>query len=36
MLGPVLEFDQNNLIHNNAIIFGLKGGKVVILGMSKT
>ncbi len=36
MLGTVLEFDQNNLIHNNAIIFGIKGGKVVILGMSKT
>ena len=36
MLGPVLEFDKNNLIHNNAIIFGIKGGKVVILGMSKT
>ena len=33
---PVLEFDKNNLIHNNAIIFGIKGGKVVILGMSKT
>ena len=36
MRGPVLEFDKNNLIHNNAIVFGLKGGKVVILGMSKT
>src|SRR5262249_16799775 len=36
MLGPVLEFDKNNLIHNNAIVFGIKGGKVVILGMSKT
>jgi len=36
MLGTVLEFDQNNLIHNNAIVFGIKGGKVVILGMSKT
>jgi branched-chain amino acid transport system substrate-binding protein len=36
MLGPVLEFDKNNLIHNDAIIFGIKGGKVVILGMSKT
>jgi len=36
MLGTVLEFDKNNLIHNNAIIFGIKGGKVVILGMSKT
>ncbi len=36
MLGPTLEFDKNNLIHNNAIVFGIKGGKVVILGMSKT
>ncbi|CAN5867136.1 ABC transporter substrate-binding protein [soil metagenome] len=36
LLGPVLEFDGNNLIHNNAIIFTIKDGKVVILGMSKT
>jgi branched-chain amino acid transport system substrate-binding protein len=36
MLGTVLEFDKNNLVHNNAIVFGIKGGKVVILGMSKT
>jgi branched-chain amino acid transport system substrate-binding protein len=36
MLGPVLEFDANNLIHNNAIIFTIKGGKVVLVGMSKT
>jgi branched-chain amino acid transport system substrate-binding protein len=36
MLGPVLEFDANNLVHNNAIIFTIKGGKVVIVGMSKT
>jgi branched-chain amino acid transport system substrate-binding protein len=36
MLGTVLEFDANNLIHNNAIIFTIKGGKVVIVGMSKT
>ena len=36
MLGTTLEFDQNNLIHNNAIIFTIKGGKVVIVGMSKT
>lgn len=36
MLGPVLEFDANNLIHNNAVIFTIKGGKVVIVGMSKT
>jgi branched-chain amino acid transport system substrate-binding protein len=36
ILGTVLEFDANNLIHNNAIIFTIKGGKVVIVGMSKT
>jgi branched-chain amino acid transport system substrate-binding protein len=36
MLGLVLEFDANNLVHNNAIIFTIKGGKVVIVGMSKT
>jgi branched-chain amino acid transport system substrate-binding protein len=36
MLGPMLEFDDHNLIHNNAIVFGIKGGKVVILGMSRT
>lgn len=36
ILGPVLEFDGNNLIHNNAIIFTIKDGKVAIVGMSKT
>lgn len=36
ILGPVLEFDSNNLIHNNAIIFTIKDGKVTIVGMSKT
>jgi len=36
ILGTVLEFDANNLVHNNAIIFTIKGGKVVIVGMSKT
>lgn len=36
ILGPVLEFDANNLIHNNAIIFTIKDGKVTIVGMSKT
>ena len=36
MLGPTLEFDKNNLIHNNAVVFGIKGGKVIILGLSKT
>jgi len=36
ILGTVLEFDDHNLIHNNAVIFEIKGGKVVIVGMSKT
>jgi branched-chain amino acid transport system substrate-binding protein len=36
ILGTVLEFDANNLIHNNAVIFTIKSGKVVIVGMSKT
>jgi len=36
ILGTTLEFDANNLIHNNAIIFTIKGGKVMIVGMSKT
>ena len=36
LLGPTVEFDQNNLLHNNAIILTIKGGKVVVLGMSKT
>jgi branched-chain amino acid transport system substrate-binding protein len=36
MLGPVLEFDSHNLIHNNAVILGVKGGKVAVLGLSKT
>jgi branched-chain amino acid transport system substrate-binding protein len=36
LLGTTIEFDQNNLAHNNAIILTIKGGKVVVLGMSKT
>jgi branched-chain amino acid transport system substrate-binding protein len=36
MLGPMLEFDSHNLVHNSAVIFGVQGGKLVILGMSKT
>jgi branched-chain amino acid transport system substrate-binding protein len=36
ILGTVLEFDDHNLIHNNAVIFEIKGGKVVVVGMSKT
>jgi branched-chain amino acid transport system substrate-binding protein len=36
ILGTTIEFDQNNLAHNNAIILTIRGGKVVVLGMSKT
>jgi branched-chain amino acid transport system substrate-binding protein len=36
MLGTVLEFDDHNLVHNNAVILTIKGGKVVVVGMSKT
>ena len=36
ILGSTVEFDQNNLAHNNAIILTIKGGKVMVLGMSKT
>ena len=36
MLGTTIEFDDHNLAHNNAIILTIKGGKVVIVGMSKT
>ena len=36
MLGTTIEFDDHNLAHNNAIILTIKGGKVLVLGMSKT
>jgi len=36
MLGTTIEFDDHNRAHNNAIILTIKGGKVVIVGMSKT
>ena len=36
LLGTMIEFDENNLAHNDAIILTIKGGKVVVLGMSKT
>jgi len=36
IMGTTLEFDQHNLIHNNAVIIGIKGGKVVVFGYSKT
>lgn len=36
MLGTTIEFDANNLAHNHAVILTIKGGKVVVLGLSKT
>jgi len=36
ILGTTIEFDDHNLAHNNAISLTIKGGKVVIVGMSKT
>src|ERR1700730_4600923 len=36
ILGTTIEFDDHNLAHNNAIILTIRGGKVVVLGMSKT
>jgi branched-chain amino acid transport system substrate-binding protein len=36
ILGSTIEFDANNLAHNNAIILTITGGKVVVQGMSKT
>lgn len=36
ILGTTLEFDQNNLVHNNAVILGVRDGKVVVFGYSKT
>jgi branched-chain amino acid transport system substrate-binding protein len=36
ILGSTIDFDDHNLAHNNAIILTIKGGKVMVLGMSKT
>ena len=36
ILGTTLEFDQNNLLHNSAVILGIRDGKVVVFGYSKT
>ena len=30
VLGSTIEFDANNLAHNNAIILTITGGKVVV------
>ncbi len=29
---PELEFDNHTLTHDNAIVYGIKGGKIVIPG----
>jgi branched-chain amino acid transport system substrate-binding protein len=36
ILGDDIEFDENHLAHNNAIILMIKGGKTQVLGLSKT
>ncbi len=36
ILGPTLEFDDHNLLHNDAVILMIKGGKTVVVGTSKT
>ncbi len=36
MLGADIEFDEHHQAHNNAVILGIRGGKVVVLGLSKT
>jgi len=36
LLGNTIDFDDHNLAHNNAVILGIRGGKVVVLGFSKT
>ena len=36
LLGATIEFDDHNLAHNNAVILGVKAGKVVVLGFNKT
>ena len=36
ILGTMIEFDENHLAHNNAVIMRIIDGKVVVLGLSKT
>lgn len=36
ILGTTIEFDDNHLAHNNAVIMRIVDGKVQILGLSKT
>ncbi len=36
LLGDDIEFDKNNLAHKNAVILTIKGGQIVVLGLSRT
>lgn len=36
LIGGAIEFDENNLAHNNAVILQIKDGKAIIVGLSKT
>jgi len=36
MLGGFIQFDDNNLAHNNAVILLIEGGKATVAGVSKT
>jgi branched-chain amino acid transport system substrate-binding protein len=36
MFGGMIEFDDHHLAHINAVVLTIKGGKVVVVGMSKT
>ena len=36
MLGAMIEFDDHNLAHNNAIIQAIEGGKIKVVSLSKT
>jgi branched-chain amino acid transport system substrate-binding protein len=36
LLGDDIEFDKNHLAHKNAVILTIKGGQVVVIGLSRT
>ncbi len=36
MMGGTLSFDDNHLAHNNVVVLTIKGGKVIVLALSKT
>lgn len=36
LIGGEILFDENNLAHNHAVILQIKGGKVSVVGLSKT